>query len=103
MKDAIRVVLVEEMRLVRGGLVALLMGHADIDVVGDFRWDEGIVSQVAELPQEFLPQIRAWYLPVIPSAALLHCAPATVRRCGIPLSDSWEIPPLHSSLMVGST
>jgi two-component system response regulator DesR len=45
----VRVVLVEEMRLVRGGLVALLMRHADIDVVGDFGWDEGIVSQVAEL------------------------------------------------------
>jgi two-component system response regulator DesR len=45
----IRVVLVEDMRLLRGALVALLAKEADIDVVGESGWDDALVPLAVAL------------------------------------------------------
>ena len=45
----IRVLLVEDMRLMRGALIALLDQEADVEVVGELGWDDRIVPLAASL------------------------------------------------------
>ena len=49
--SVIRVLIVEDVRLIRGALVALLANEPDIEVIGDAGWNEDVVSlAVALLP-----------------------------------------------------
>jgi two-component system, NarL family, response regulator DesR len=77
----IRVLLVDEMPLVRGGLIALLDHHPEMEVVGDADWGDAIVPMAVDLYPDVL--VISTDLPVSHLLRTLTDLQAHLDHCSI--------------------